>query len=579
MSSSPNKPSRSGKKTISMDDKTLLPDINAKVDELFIRWFNLPGKQQFLKEELKKIKKSCKERSNNTCNNEVNDLTAKNINKKKKHKMVVDKPLLSPRRSPRKRRVSFELNISEKSTSEKRVSTSKETSETIPRFYYPRGKPNPENAITETLSKISKAFKEIGKERLTRREMDSITDACGLTSYWKAALFKASCSSQDISTVTQDEVVTMWKRISKCNHDNPSKFVAMLAKPGNSYLDFDDFFCLMQDIVECHPGLLFLREAPEFHTRYINTVVARIFYMVNRSWSGQITVPELRKSNFLQVLDLLSEENDINAITDYFSYEHFYVVYCKFWELDTDHDLIVNKSDLARHGSGVLPIRLIERLLCGAVTRWDTSDHQHGQMSYVDFVWFLISEEDKTTSTSIEYWFRCMDLDGDGFISMYEMEYFYEEQVKKLEHLEIEALPFEDCVCQMLDMVKPALNDRITLRDLKQCKLAKIFFDTFFNIGKYLEHEQKDPFAPPKDGDYTEVSDWVRFATEEYELLVAEEHANEHQSGIDLSCSDETDALIKEEFANYGLSSDRGHTDDDLLYPQNMEDSKEVLSD
>ena len=32
------------------------------------------------------------------------------------------------------------------------------------------------DAITETLSKISKAFKEIGKERLTRREMDSITD-------------------------------------------------------------------------------------------------------------------------------------------------------------------------------------------------------------------------------------------------------------------------------------------------------------------------------------------------------------------------------------------------------------------
>ena len=24
---------------------------------------------------------------------------------------------------------------------------------------------------------------------------------------------------------------------------------------------------------------------------------------------------------------------------------------------------------------------------------------------------------------SIEYWFRCMDLDGDGVISMYEMEY------------------------------------------------------------------------------------------------------------------------------------------------------------
>lgn len=50
---------------------------------------------------------------------------------------------------------------------------------------------------------------------------------------------------------------------------------------------------------------------------------------------------------------------------------------------------------------------------------------------------------------SAEYWFRCMDLDGDGYISMYEMEYFYEEQSQKLEQLDIEPLPFEDCVCQV----------------------------------------------------------------------------------------------------------------------------------
>ena len=42
-----------------------------------------------------------------------------------------------------------------------------------------------------------------------------------------------------------------------------------------------------------------------------------------------------------------------------------------------------------------------------------------------------------------------MDLDGDGYISMYEMEYFYEEQANKLEQLEIEPLPFTDCLCQV----------------------------------------------------------------------------------------------------------------------------------
>jgi len=42
-----------------------------------------------------------------------------------------------------------------------------------------------------------------------------------------------------------------------------------------------------------------------------------------------------------------------------------------------------------------------------------------------------------------------MDLDGDGFISMYEMEYFYEEQVQKMEEMGIDPLPFYDLLCQV----------------------------------------------------------------------------------------------------------------------------------
>ena len=70
---------------------------------------------------------------------------------------------------------------------------------------------------------------------------------------------------------------------------------------------------------------------------------------MDRNWNGRITAQELRRSNFLQTLALLEEEPDINQINDYFSYEHFYVIYCKFWELDTDHDLLIDAQDLARH--------------------------------------------------------------------------------------------------------------------------------------------------------------------------------------------------------------------------------------
>ena len=42
-----------------------------------------------------------------------------------------------------------------------------------------------------------------------------------------------------------------------------------------------------------------------------------------------------------------------------------------------------------------------------------------------------------------------MDLDGDGVLSMYELEYFYTEQISKMDVLGIETMLFEDCLCQV----------------------------------------------------------------------------------------------------------------------------------
>lgn len=39
---------------------------------------------------------------------------------------------------------------------------------------------------------------------------------------------------------------------------------------------------------------------------------------------------------------------------------------------------------------------------------------------------------------------------------------------------------------------------RVTLRDLKRCRMAHVFFNTFFNLEKYLDNEQRDPFAVQK---------------------------------------------------------------------------------
>lgn len=80
----------------------------------------------------------------------------------------------------------------------------------------------------------------------------------------------------------------------------------------------------------------------------------------------------------------------------------------------------------------------------------------------------------------------------------------------------------------MLDLVKPQCEGKITLHDLKKCKQANLFLDTFLNLDKYLDHEQKEPFSTVRvENEGQELTDWEKYAAEEYAILVAEEAATE----------------------------------------------------
>ncbi|XP_014019308.1 serine/threonine-protein phosphatase 2A regulatory subunit B'' subunit beta isoform X2 [Salmo salar] len=521
--------------------QVLQPVLKMKVDELFLNWLSEPTTQTILKDYLGLIKSGqsidlglgdTKDKRSMTFNENNNVASKRSLTERS------SAPLGAPSSSPsthtlpsgssgNARVVGPNGRALRRSVSTKKAQVKSEApvptalSESIPKFYFPRGRPKANLNIDGLIAKIEKIFSQFPNERATIEDMGKVAKACECPLYWKAPLFN-SAGGDRTGFVSVHKFVAMWRKMLQTCHDDVSKFVHLLAKPGCNYLEQEDFIPFLQDVVNSHTGLAFLKEASDFHSRYITTVAQRIFYNVNRSWSGRISCSELRKSSFLQNVALLEQEEDVNQLTEFFSYEHFYVIYCKFWELDTDHDLYIDQRDLARHNDQAISHKMIERIFSGTVTR-DRRLRKDGRLSYADFVWFLISEEDKKTDTSIEYWFRCMDLDGDGVLSMYELEYFYEEQCVKLETMAIEPLPFEDCLCQMLDLVRPEVEGKITLRDLKQCKLSHIFYDTFFNIEKYLDHEQKDPFSVEAETEGQEISDWEKYAAEEYDILVAEE--------------------------------------------------------
>ncbi|XP_053435484.1 serine/threonine-protein phosphatase 2A regulatory subunit B'' subunit beta isoform X1 [Nycticebus coucang] len=503
--------------------KVLQPVLKMKVDELFLRWLSEAGTQLMLQECLRGIQARPPEAGPPAPPPAVG---AERPGTSGPAPAVPLGAASSPRSGlhPRSAR---------RSLGTRAVQTKKEgplppaSSQSIPTFHFPRGRPQSTLNIAAVITNIERTFAQFPHERATMENMGLVAKACGCPLYWKAPLF-CGAGGERTGSVSVHKFVAMWRKILQNCHDDAAKFTHLLMNPGCNYLVQEDFVPFLQDVVNTHPGLSFLKEASEFHSRYITTVIQRIFYTVNRSWSGRITCAELRRSSFLQNVALLEEEADINQLTEYFSYEHFYVIYCKFWELDTDHDLFIDAQDLARHNDHAISSRMVDRIFSGAVTR-GRKVQKEGKISYADFVWFLISEEDKKTPTSIEYWFRCMDLDGDGALSMFELEYFYEEQCRRLDSMAIEALPFEDCLCQMLDLVQPQSEGKITLSDLKHCRLAHVFFDTFFNVEKYLDHEQREQGSlfRESDSDGPELSDWEKYAAEEYDILVAEEAAGE----------------------------------------------------
>eukprot|EP01061_Rhynchopus_euleeides_P018103 TRINITY_DN29944_c0_g1_i1.p1 TRINITY_DN29944_c0_g1~~TRINITY_DN29944_c0_g1_i1.p1 ORF type:complete len:711 (+),score=231.94 TRINITY_DN29944_c0_g1_i1:296-2428(+) len=279
---------------------------------------------------------------------------------------------------------------------------------------------------------------------------------------------------------------------------------------------------VVEEVLIVHPGLEFLKSTPDFQERYADTVQIRIMYSSALQDDTRIMWSDFCRSTLCDVLHVLDVESDINVSnkTEYFSYEHFYVLYCKFWELDGDHDFYISKDDLAKYGSYSLTNEIVDRVFTGK-GRGLTSDVP-GKMNYEDFVWFCLCEEDKTTLRSLDYWFQCTDVDGDGILSGYELDVFFKEQKARMEAAYPETIAYEDILCQMMDMISPAHKDGLRLSDIRHCRLSGNFFNALFNLTKFIAFEQRDPFMAHAEKQWPEKTDWDRFAKVEYDRMAHE---------------------------------------------------------
>lgn len=206
-------------------------------------------------------------------------------------------------------------------------------------------------------------------------------------------------------------------------YDKAERFFRLVKQTSNDCICKDDFIPYIQELLHFHPGLDFLHQHEEFQRKYALTVITRIFYRANRSRTGRLSLRELRHSNLMTEFMHVDEETDINKVTEYFSYEHFYVLYCRFFELDADKDSKLSPDDLLKYSEHALSEAIVDRIF-QLGTRAFTDGFEGGflseeaspdsgedgggggssGMTYPDFIYFMLSEEDKTNENSLRYW-------------------------------------------------------------------------------------------------------------------------------------------------------------------------------
>lgn len=197
----------------------------------------------------------------------------------------------------------------------------------IKQFYFPGGQPlSPATKYREE-NNISTLF--LGpacNPAISLQDFQRVTtDIAQIPSYCNLALFNAV--RNDDTTVTMQHfkrfalaLPNSWSRLTRPYRfwesrlqtcDRVTRLFRVLqaaSRSGDSYLERSCFEPVVREVVHRHPGLRFLAGSEQFQDKYIQTVIARLFYSVNRSGNGRMTLLELRNSDCLATLDLLDHE-------------------------------------------------------------------------------------------------------------------------------------------------------------------------------------------------------------------------------------------------------------------------------
>ncbi|KAL0709710.1 hypothetical protein Bca4012_016688 [Brassica carinata] len=241
-----------------------------------------------------------------------------------------------------------------------------------------------------------------------------------------------------------------------------------------------------------------LRDMPDaFTNMYCRIASQKFFFFCDPHRRGKACIKKILLSNCLQELMELHQESeeevtDTEQAENWFSLTSAQRICDMFLALDKDCSGSLSKQELKEYADGTLTEIFIERVFDEHVRRGKSGSGNSREMDFDSFLDFVLALENKDTPEGLTYLFRCLDLQGRGFLTTADIHSLFRDVHQKWIEGGNYELCIEDVRDEIWDMVKPSDPLKITLDDLLGCKQGGTVASMLIDVRGFWAHDNRE---------------------------------------------------------------------------------------
>ncbi|XP_065662240.1 serine/threonine-protein phosphatase 2A regulatory subunit B'' subunit gamma isoform X4 [Hydra vulgaris] len=254
---------------------------------------------------------------------------------------------------------------------------------------------------------------------------------------------------------------------------------------GQGFLRESDLENYILELIPTLPQLDGLEK--NFYSFYVCTAVRKFFFFLDPMRTGKIKIQDVLSCSFLD--DLLELRDDVlskdKQESNWFSAPSALRVYGQYLNLDNDHNGMLSKEELKRYGTGTLTNTFLDRVFQECLT-------YEGEMDYKTYLDFVLALENKKEPQSLQYLFKILDVQHNGYLNTFAINYFFRAIQKEMDKHGHEKVLLHDLKDEIFDMVKPADNMKITLQDLINSGQGDTVVNILIDVNGFLTYENRE---------------------------------------------------------------------------------------